>query len=265
MHESPIINIGGIDFDLSIIIMLIITCSVVFIFAKLATRNLSVDNPGKLQNFLEWGAEFVRDIVTSTMDWKKGKIFMSLGMTIILFVFVANILGLPFSIVTSHHETMNVFGFEVKATSPASLEKFAAKGAEPEIVWYKSPTADASVTLGLAFLVFLIVHYNGMRHNTRAYFKHYLQPMPFFLPLNIIEQFTKLLTHGMRLFGNVFAKEILMGVLVSAGWLAIPGIVIWQGFGLFISAIQAFIFTILTMVYLSQALESHEPEHEPVK
>lgn len=260
MHESPIITIGGIDFDLSIIIMLIITCSVVFIVAKLATRNLSVDNPGKLQNFMEWGAEFIRDMITSTMDWKKGKIFMSLGMTIILFVLVANVLGLPFSIVTSHTKTAYVFGYEVAATSAESLAEYAQSGAKPEVVWYKSPTADPNVTLGLAFLVFLIVHYQGMRHNTKAYFKHYVQPFPLFLPLNIIEQVTKLLTHGMRLFGNVFAKEILMGVLVSAGWLAIPGIILWQGFGLFISGIQAFIFTILTMVYLSQALESHEPE-----
>lgn len=260
MHESPIITVGGIDFDLSIIIMLIITCSVVFIVAKLATRNLSVENPGKLQNFMEWGAEFIRDMVTSTMDWKKGKIFMSLGMTMILFVLVANVLGLPFTIVTGHTETAHVFGYEVKATSPESLAEYAESGAEPEIAWYKSPTADPNVTLGLAFLVFLIVHYQGMRHNTKAYFKHYVQPYPLFLPLNIIEQFTKLLTHGMRLFGNVFAKEILMGVLVSAGWLAIPGIILWQGFGLFISGIQAFIFTILTMVYISQALESHEPE-----
>ena len=83
-------------------------------------------------------------------------------------------------------------------------------------------------------------------------------PNPMFLPINIIEQFTKLVTHGMRLFGNVFAKEVLMTVLVGFGFLAIPGIIAWQAFGLFISGIQAFVFTILTMVYISQMIESHD-------
>ncbi|WP_230190974.1 F0F1 ATP synthase subunit A [Paenibacillus sp. CECT 9249] len=260
MHDAPIINVAGIDIDLSIVIMLIVTCTIVFVFAKLATRNLSVDNPSKLQSFLEWGADFIKDMVSSTMDFKKGKVFVSLGMTIILFVFVGNLLGIPFSIVTEGHDPQTILGQEIKATSQERMDELAAKGKEPhyELVWWKSPTADMSVTMGLAFMVFVLVHFLGMTRNTKAYFKHYLEPSPLFFPIHLVEVFTKLVTHGMRLFGNVFAKEVLMTVLVSAGIAAIPGIIIWQAFGLFISGIQAFVFTILTMVYLSQALESHD-------
>lgn len=264
MHDAPIINIGNgsvwFDIDLSIVIMLIVTCTIVFVVCKLATRKLSVDNPGKLQSFLEWGVDFIKDMISSTMDLKKGKIFVSLGMTLITFILVGNLLGLPFAIVTEHEQPSSVFGYEIKSTSEESLAAKEAKGqaAHSEVVWWKSPTADPNVTIGLAFMIFVLVHFLGMTRNTKAYFKHYIEPYPIFLPINIIEQFTKFFTHGMRLFGNVYAKEVLMSVLVSAGIFAIPGIMIWQAFGMFISAIQAFVFTILTMVYLSQALESHD-------
>lgn len=71
LHESPIIQLGGFNIDLSVIIMLIVTCAIVFGLAFAATRNLSVDNPSKLQNFMEWVVEFVQGLITSTMDLKK--------------------------------------------------------------------------------------------------------------------------------------------------------------------------------------------------
>jgi F-type H+-transporting ATPase subunit a len=258
MHESPILKLGGLNIDLSIVIMLLVTCTIVFVFAKLSVRNLSVTNPSKLQNFMEWAVDFIRNIVSSTMDMKKGKVFVSLGLTLIMFIFVANLLGLPFAIVTEHETPPVVFGREV------SPELFSNEGHgaghNPEFVWWKSPTADASVTMGLSLLIFLLVHFLGMTRNTKAYFKHYLEPFPVFLPIHIVEQFAKLLTLGMRLFGNIFAGEVLLAVLISAGIWGIPGLVVWQGFSLFVGGIQAFVFVMLTMVYLGQALESHE-EH----
>jgi len=263
MHESPIIKLGGLSIDLSIIIMLVVTCTVVFILARLAVRNLSVDKPSKMQNFLEWVVEFIQNMIASTMDFKKGKIFVSLGMTLIMFIFVANMLGLPFSIVTEHEEPYKALGKEVITTSADEFHKLHEEGEEhPHIglVWWKSPTADASVSMGLALMIFCLVHYLGATRNTRNYFKHYIEPYGFFLPLNIIKEFSKLLTHGMRLFGNIYAGEVLIGVLIGAGAFGILPMVVWQGFSIFVGAIQAFVFTILTMVYLSQALETHD-EH----
>lgn len=272
MHESPIINVAGLDFDLSIVLMLVVTCTIVFLIARLATRNLSVENPGKMQNFLEWVVEFVQGLISSTMDLKKGKPFLSLGMTLIMFIFVANMLGLPFNIVTEYNDPSkaHIFGHEiVSVTDKIHEEQAANPGEEVEVgvSWWKSPTADPSVSMGLAGMIFVLVHFLGMTRNTKGYFKHYLQPFPFFLPINLIEQFSKLLTHGMRLFGNIFAGEVLIAVLIQLGnagiigtIASIPFLMIWQGFSIFVGSIQAFVFTILTFVYISQAIETHE-EH----
>ncbi|MBE9916753.1 F0F1 ATP synthase subunit A [Paenibacillus donghaensis] len=265
MHKSPIIELGGIEFDLSIILMLIVTCIIVFVIAKLATRNLSVENPGKMQNFMEWAVEFVQGLITSTMDWKKGKHFLSLGLTFIMFIFVANMLGLPFGIVTDYHspEHAHIFGKEIVSVTKEFADKPGVE--EVGVAWWKSPTADASVTMALALIVFVLSHFLGMTKNTKSYFKHYFQPYWFFFPINLMEQLAKLLTQGMRLFGNIFAGEVLISVLLklgalgAVGWVAsIFGLVVWQGFSVFIGAIQAFVFTILTMVYISQLTESHE-------
>ncbi|AHV99390.1 F0F1 ATP synthase subunit A [Paenibacillus sabinae] len=272
MHESPIIHLAGLDIDLSIVLMLVVTCAIVFLIARLATRNLSVENPGKMQNFLEWVVEFVQGLISSTMDLKKGKPFLSLGMTLIMFIFVGNMLGLPFGIVTEYHDASkaHIFGHElVTVTEKLHTEEAAHPGEEAEVgvAWWKSPTADPAVALGLAGLIFVMVHFLGLTRNTKGYLKHYFQPFWFFFPINLIEQFSKLLTHGMRLFGNIFAGEVLISVLVQLGSsgpigtvASIPFLVIWQGFSIFVGSIQAFVFTILTFVYISQAIDTHE-EH----
>ncbi|MDR0266705.1 F0F1 ATP synthase subunit A [Paenibacillus sp.] len=259
--------LGGFRLDLSIVLMLIVTCLIVFIVAKMATRNLSVENPGKMQNFMEWAVEFVRNIISSTMSMEKGKHFVGLGLTMIMFIFVGNMLGLPFSIVTDYHDPAkaHIFGQEIVSVTEG-LQKSHAEGVG--VVWWKSPTADLGVTMGLALVVFLLSHGIGIVKNTKAYFKHYFQPFVFFFPINIIETLSKLLTHGIRLFANIFAGEVLISTIMGLSKLGIIGTVMsipllmaWQGFSIFIGTIQAFVFTILMMVYLSQNVESHE-EHE---
>lgn len=273
MHEAPIIDLGGFRLDLSIILMLVVTCAIVFIVAKLATRNLSVENPGKLQNFLEWATEFVRNLISSTMDWKKGKPFLSLAMTMIMFIFVANMLGLLFGVVTEYHdpEKAKIFGKEIITVTEVlheQHEKHPGEEAHAEVAWWKSPTADLSVTMGLALLVFLLSHGLGLFKNTKNYLKHYVQPYPFFLPINIIEQLSKLLTHGVRLYANIFAGEVLISTIMTlakasvvGAIFSVPLLMVWDGFSIFVGAIQAFVFVILMMVYISQNLETHD-EHE---
>ncbi len=85
----------------------------------------------------------------------------------------------------------------------------------------------------------------------------------FLLPFKIIEEFTNTLTLGLRLFGNIFAGEILLSLITKMAMIAIPAfafsiipMLAWQGFSLFIGAIQAFIFTMLTMVYMSHKVSS---------
>lgn len=253
MHHSPILEIGGLHIDLSAFIMITVTCIIVFILAVAATRNLSVTNPSKLQNFMEWVIEFVRNIIGSAMDLKKGRPFLALGLTLIMFIFVGNMLGLPFAIGTVHHEPLEIIGITEEDIHHAEEE-----GHGYHVVWWKSPTADASVTLGLAVMVFLICHINGIRRNPRHYLKHYFEPFPVFFPLNIVKQIAKPVTHGMRLYGNIYAGEVLISVLIGAGVFGILPLVVWQGFSIFVGSIQAFIFVVLTMVYISMEMADEE-------
>jgi F-type H+-transporting ATPase subunit a len=265
-HITPIITIGGIRFDLSAILMIVVTCLIVMIMALVSVRNLSVEKPGKMQNLFEWLIEFVQGIISSSMDFKKGRVFMNLGLTLLLFIFVGNLLGLPFSIVTHHEHPAQIFGHEfvTQQMLDEGHAEAATRGKEYEgehVVWWKSPTADASVTMGLASIVVVLSHYLGLAWNRRHYLKHYLEPYWPFLPLNLIKEVAKLLTLGLRLFGNIFAGEVMISVMVGAGWFTLPGLIVWQGFSIFVGVIQAFIFTTLAMVYISQAAIHEEHEH----
>ncbi|MNI01655.1 ATP synthase subunit a [compost metagenome] len=254
MHSAPVINLGGFNLDLSAIFMLLVTSLIVFVLCRVAVSNLSVENPSKMQNFMEWVVEFVQGIVGSAMDLKKGKPYISLGLTLILFIFVSNLLGLPFSIVTETHHEETIFGYVIEAT------RNLGEGGHVELLWWKSPTADVSVTAGLAIIVFILMNYLGLKLNRKHYLKHYLEPFPIFLPLNIIENLAKPIALAIRLFANIFAGEVLITVILKMGFFGIPFMAVWQGFSIFVGALQAFIFTILTMVYIGQAT-IHEEDH----
>lgn len=259
MHEAPILQIAGLNLDLSSIGTIILAGLITFIVARLAVRNLSATNPSKMQNFLEWVIEFVHNTIASTMPFEKAKKFISLGMTLIMFIFISNLLGLPLAVITEHTEEVKLFGHTL--ISEEAIERGQAKGHDgAEVLWYKSPTADLSVTAGLALVVFILVHYLGLTRNTKHYLKHYFEPYWFFFPLNLIKEIAKPATLALRLYANIFAGEILIGTIVMAGFFGLPLMMAWQGFSIFIGAIQAFLFTILTMVYISGAA-IHEEEH----
>lgn len=229
-HGAPIVEFAGLQFNLANNLMIVVACTITFIIAFVATRNLQLKPTGK-QNFIEWVLEFVKNIINSAMDWKSGARFLMLGMTLIMYIFISNVMGLPFSVVL---------------------------GPEHEL-WWKSPTADPAVTLSLSLMILALTHYYGVKMKGMGnYCKSYLQPVGFLLPIKIIEEFANTLTLGLRLYGNIFAGEILLGLLAGLGassFLGFAGAVIpmiaWQGFSIFVGGVQAFIFTMLTMVYLA--------------
>lgn len=227
-HGNPTRELFGITFNLSNVMMLTITCVIVFIIAVLATRNMQM-KPTGMQNFFEWIMDFVKGIIKNNMDWKTGGRFHILGITLILFLFVANVIGLPLAVVW--------------------------KGE----LWWKSPTADPMITMTLAAMVIALTHYNGIKlRGAAGYGKTFLQPLPGLLPINIISEFASTLTLGLRLYGNIYAGEVLIGLIAGLGvssifglfGAVIPGIA-WMGFSIFVGGIQSFIFVMLTMVYMS--------------
>ncbi|MFC5701566.1 F0F1 ATP synthase subunit A [Cohnella faecalis] len=246
-HLAPIIDLGGFRLDLAALLMIVISSVVVFILARVCVSKLSVDNPGKMQNFLEWVVEFVQSIIGMATDYKRGKVYLGLGLTLIMYIFVSNMLGLPFGIVTEPAHgahSASIFGFDLPS---------AAEGEHAAYSWWKSPTADAAMTMALSLAVIVLSHIQGLRHNRKHYLKHYFEPWPFFFPINLIETIAKPLTLGLRLYGNIYAGEVMIGVILGMGWVGIPALLVWQGFSIFVGAIQAFVFTMLTMVYIGQA------------
>ncbi|KGA97053.1 ATP synthase subunit A [Alkalihalobacillus alcalophilus ATCC 27647 = CGMCC 1.3604] len=235
-HVSPIRTFMGLDFNMSSVLMTTIACLIVFLICFIGTRKLSM-KPSGMQNFLEWVVDFVRGIIKANMGWKVGGQFIALAFTLLFYVFVANMLGLPFEIYD-------------KATHE---------------VWWKSPTSDPAVTISMAALVILLTHYYGIKiRGMGEYLKDYVRPVWFLLPFKIIEEFANTLTLGMRLFGNVYAKEMLMILLVGLGTSGFLGafgaflpLIVWQAFGMFIGSLQAFIFAMLAMVYMAHKVEAH--------
>src|SRR3954470_20405799 len=121
-HEAPMYEFLGLNFNLANVMMITIASLIVFIIAFVSTRRMAM-KPTGMQNFMEWVMDFVKGLIKSNMDWKDGGRFHILGITLIMYIFVSNMLGLPFSVV-------------IDGT-----------------LWWKSPTADPIITLTLAVMI----------------------------------------------------------------------------------------------------------------
>jgi F-type H+-transporting ATPase subunit a len=127
------------------------------------------------------------------------------------------------------------------------------------------PTADVNLTYALALLVILSVWTYGIREKgVKGYFKHFVEPYPFLAPLNVLEELIKPLTLALRLFGNIFAGGIMLSLIALMPLYILWGPnVVWKLFEMFIGAIQAFIFALLTVLYFAMAGAGHGgDEHE---
>jgi F-type H+-transporting ATPase subunit a len=127
-----------------------------------------------------------------------------------------------------------------------------------------SPTADTNLTYALAVLVIIGVWIYGIREKgVKGYFKHFLEPFPILLPLNLIEELIKPVTLALRLFGNIFAGGIMLSLigLIPIYLLWAPNL-IWKLFDMFIGGIQAFIFALLTVLYFGMAGAGHGDDHD---
>jgi len=239
-HDAPIIeNVFGISwlsFNLSNVLMIAVSSVIVFVLCVLGARKIQM-KPTGAQNFMEWILDFVKGMIGDTIGWKRGKVFLPLALTLITYILVSNMMGVI---------TMVTIG---------------------DKVWWKSPTADPGITLTLSGMVIILTHYYGIKmRGGKEYVKDYFRPMWFLAPINIVEEFANTLTLGLRLFGNLYAGEVLLGLLAGLASASAAGFFLgsipflaWQGFSIFVGGIQAFIFTMLSLVYMSHKVS--EPEH----
>jgi F-type H+-transporting ATPase subunit a len=129
-----------------------------------------------------------------------------------------------------------------------------------------APTADTNLTYALAAVVIISVWIYGIREKgPKGYFKHFLEPYPVLLPLNVLEEITKPITLALRLFGNIFAGGIMLALigLIPAFAMWAPNL-LWKLFDMFIGGIQAFIFALLTVLYFGMAGAKHDHADEHV-
>jgi len=136
-----------------------------------------------------------------------------------------------------------------------------------------APTSDTNLTYAMAILVMVGVWTYGIRtKGAKAYFRHFIEPYPVLLPLNVLEELVKPITLALRLFGNIFAGGIMLALIAglitwSVGSIPVGGVlglffnVVWKLFDMAIGGIQAFIFALLTVLYFGMAGAGHD-EHD---
>ena len=185
------------------------------------------NDPKGLQNLLEFLWDYIRDLARTQIGEKVYRDWMPFIGTLFLFVFVSNWGG---------------------ALIPWRLIKLPSGE-------LGAPTADINTTIALALLVSLSYFYAGLSNKGWRYFEYYVHPTPIMLPFKILEDFTKPLSLSFRLFGNILADELVVGVLVFLVPLILPIPVMFLG--LFTSAIQALIFATLAAYYIGEAVEEH--------
>ncbi|MBW4626301.1 MAG: F0F1 ATP synthase subunit A [Brasilonema octagenarum HA4186-MV1] len=197
-----------------------------------ATKNIQ-KIPSGIQNLMEYALEFIRDLTKNQIGEKEYRPWVPFIGTLFLFIFISNWSG---------------------ALIPWKLIKLPSG----ELA---APTNDINTTVALALLTSLAYFYAGFRKRGLGYFKKYIEPTPVLLPIAILEDFTKPLSLSFRLFGNILADELVVGVLVLLVPLFVPLPV--MALGLFTSAIQALVFATLAAAYIHEAMEGHGgEEHE---
>lgn len=194
----------------------------IIVLSIFATRNLQ-RIPSGLQNVMEFILEGILGFLSGIMGEKYAKKYFPLLASFFIVILVSNYSGI-----------------------------LPGAGHTPGL---KAPTSNLSVTAGLAIVVFLATQFIGVKERGLAYFKHFIEPLPFMLPLNIIEQFVRPLSLSLRLYGNIFGEEMVVAGLFALVPLAVP--VPMQLLGLLFGFIQAFVFTLLAAIYISEAAAHH--------
>ena len=198
-----------------------IICLVV---AKMAVSKMDVRRPGVLQNIMEMFVQWMYDLIEDqTEDEKKTLIIFPMIATFMYYILIANFLGL--------------------------------------IPGFMSPTANLNITLGCTAISIAAYHILGIRYHGFGYIKHFMGPIPWMapimFPIEIFSHVGRILSLSIRLFGNMMSKELLLGLLfmLAGPYLAPLPIML---LGVLVCILQAFIFTVLSIVYSAEAMaEGH--------
>ena len=218
--SEVLIPLGGILDVTGEVVAMWVLLALLAVLSVLATRNMK-ERPGKFQNMVECGIEYLDNFFSGIIGRHLArKYFFFLG-SLFIFIIFANYTGL---------------------IPGVGLTKYFA-----------APTSSLSVTLGLGVTTFVFLQIAGLRAGVKHYFKRFVSPIAFMLPLMVLDEFIKPASLALRLFGNVFGEETVTHNLYDL--LPIGDPVIMMALSLLFCAIQAVVFTMLTSIYLEEAVE----------
>lgn len=227
-------HIFGLTVNGDTIISTVVAGLIIVLIGLLIRRSSSVRQPSKLQLAFETVTEQVEQQVDDTVGIKTAPWVVPFAMTLFLFILIANWLSVI----------------------PTDIRK-----GHPE--YLPPPAADVNLTYALAIIVIGTLHVAGVRkRGLRGFYGHLFRKPRILIPLNILEEVIKPVTLSLRLFGNIFAGTIMVALIASmpAFILWLPN-VLWKLFDMFIGLIQAFIFGLLTVIYLSAIRPQEEGAH----
>ncbi len=210
-----IIPLGGyqITLNLEVILMTWIVIIILILVGFLSTRKRAI-NPRSMQIFGELFVGQFYQITEDALDKRMAKKYGPLVCALFMFLVLANWLGI--------------------------------------IPYLEEPTKDLNTPLSLGLLGFVIAHAAGIKSKGfKAYAKEYFEPMFFMMPLNVIGELAKIVSISFRLFGNVMGGSIIILVVSYLTYSVLLPPLLNAFFGLFVGTIQAFVFTMLTVVYIS--------------
>jgi F-type H+-transporting ATPase subunit a len=197
--------------------MEILVLGLLLLFFVLVRISLNVENPGPIQQIAEMLHGFVSGQADSIIG-PGAQRYVAFTTTVLVFVLLSNLLGMV-----------------------------------PGLI---APTSVPTVPLGVALLCFFYYHYHGIREQGAGYLKQFVGPIwwiaPMMLPIELISHFARILSLTVRLYANMFAGEMVTLVFFSLVPIAIP--LVFMGLHLGVALIQAYIFMLLTMIYVSQSV-----------
>lgn len=193
------------------------------VICLIATRNMK-ERPGRFQNMVETGVEYLVNFFSGILGEKKGRRYFPFLASLFVFIIFSNYSGL---------------------IPGAGIFRY-----------FKAPTSSLSVTLGLGVVTFCALQFYALRMGVGHFFKRFVSPVAFMLPLLIVDEFIKPASLALRLFGNIFGEETVTEELYNLIPIGAP--VLMMALSLLFCAIQAVVFTMLTAIYLDEATELEE-------
>jgi len=218
--SEVIIPIGGVLDITGEVVMMALIVLVISLLAVISSRGLK-ERPGRLQNVIETGLEYLDNFFVDLLGTEKARKYYYFLASLFIFIIFSNYSGL---------------------IPGVGLTKYL-----------KAPTSSLSVTAGLGIVVFLFLQITGLKHDTKHYFKRFVSPAVFMLPLMLLDEIIKPVSLSLRLFGNIFGEETVTEKLYEI--LPIGAPLIMMVLSLLFCAIQAIVYTMLVSLYLGEALE----------